>query len=62
MNTCNDESALDQRHSAMVDLLFGDVLLDGLFDDIADDAGQWLASAAALGEPQLARSAAAGNR
>lgn len=62
MNTCNDESTLDQRHCAMVDLLFGDVLLDGLFDELADDVDQWIGRAAALGERQPAQSVAAWNR
>lgn len=62
MNTCNDERTLDRKVSPLVDMLFGDVFLDGLFDELAGDVGEWMASAGALAEQQPAYSAAAGNR
>jgi hypothetical protein len=62
MNTCNDENALVQGPSRqLVDMLFGDVMLDGLFDDATDDVEQWFMCAAAPREQHPARSAAAGN-
>jgi hypothetical protein len=62
MNTCNDEATLNQNAFPMVDMLFGDVFLDGLFDELADDVGGWMACAGACGEQQPTYLAAAGNR